>query len=233
MYTAAVEDYLKTIYDLQQERGQVATTTLAGRVGVAPASATLMIKKLAKLGLVVHQPYYGLKLTDTGQKIALKVLRCHRLVELFLAKTLGLSWDQIHTEAEKWEHVLSEEIAERMDTVLGFPTTNPHGSPIPAQDGTIIQPTQVRLSDLPPGRTVTIVEVCDRNPALLRYLGELGLYPGVQIRLGPAVPFTESVVVETDTASHTLGLEAARYIFVTEVTSTDLTQTGILPPEEK
>ena len=139
MYTPAIEDYLKTIYTIQFEQGQVTTTGLAERLGVAPASATNMIKKLASLGLVAYEPYHGLTLTEAGQKMALKILRQHRLVELYLSEVLGLSWEQAHAEAEKWEHVLSEEMEDRMDALLGHPTVNPQGEPIPTHEETMAE----------------------------------------------------------------------------------------------
>lgn len=215
MHTQAIEDYLKTIYGIQVEQGQVATTVLAERLGVAPPSATNMVKKLAGLGLVVHQPYYGLQLTEAGQKMALKILRCHRLVERFLVERLDLPWDQVHAEAEKWEHVLSEEMQERMDALLGYPTTDPHGAPIPASDGTMARPACIRLTDLKPGQVAVIVEVSDHNPELLRYLGSLGLYPGVQITLVARAPFDGLVIVRVGAHEHALGLEAASHIFLT------------------
>jgi DtxR family Mn-dependent transcriptional regulator len=214
MRTQAVEDYLKTIYDIQVEQGQVATTVLAERLGVAPPSVTHMVKKLADLGLVVHQPYYGLQLTEAGQKMALKILRCHRLVERFLMERLGLAWDQVHMEAEKWEHVLSEEMQERMDALLGYPTTDPHGAPIPASDGSMAQPTRIRLSDLKPGQAAIIAEVSDHNPELLRYLGNLGLYPGAPISLTATAPPDDVVMVQVGVVKHALGRVAANHIFV-------------------
>ncbi len=217
MNTPAIEDYLKTIYELQCQHGQVATTTLAERLGITPASATNMVKRLAEMQLVAYEPYYGLTLTELGQKRALKVVRCHRLVELFLSEALGLSWDQVHAEAEKWEHVLSEEMAERIAVSLGQPTTDPHGAPIPTQDGLINQPALSRLIDLKPDQVAVIAKVSDHDSALLRYLGELGFYPGVVIRVMANLPFAGSVRVRLGEVEHTLGREATRYIFVTEI----------------
>src|SRR5437867_7774832 len=132
MHTESVQNYLKTIYELQHEQGRVATTLLADRLGVAPASVTGMIKKLAGMHLVTHEPYQGVVLTEAGERIALEVIRHHRLIERYLAEALGVPWDEVHEEAEKWEHVLSEEMEERIDAMLGHPTTDPHGTPIPA-----------------------------------------------------------------------------------------------------
>jgi DtxR family Mn-dependent transcriptional regulator len=178
MHTQAVEDYLKIIYELQREQGKVATSMLAERLGVAPASATGMIKKLAGMHLVTHEPYQGVVLTAAGEKIALEIIRHHRLIERYLAEALGVPWDQVHDEAEKWEHVLSEALEDRIDAMLGYPTTDPHGAPIPTRNGTIAQLASMRMADLQPGQSAVIVEVSDHDSALLRYLGGLGMYPG-------------------------------------------------------
>lgn len=214
MQTQAVEDYLKTIYELQHEQGKVATTILAERIGVAPASATGMIKKLASMHLVTHEPYQGVVLTEGGEKIALEVLRHHRLIELYLAEALGVPWDKVHDEAEKWEHVLSEELEDRIDAMLGHPTIDPHGAPIPDRNGTIIQRSGVRMTELQPGSEAVIAEVSDHDSALLRYLGGMGLYPGVQIVLDDIAPFDGPLTVRLGETTHMLGREAAGYIFV-------------------
>jgi DtxR family Mn-dependent transcriptional regulator len=217
MHTQAVEDYLKTIYEIQYEQGKVATTVLAEQLGVAPASVSGMIKKLADMYLVVHEPYQGVVLTEAGQKIALEVLRHHRLIELFLAEELGVPWDRVHEEANKIEHVLSEDVEDRMDALLGYPTTDPHGAPIPARDGTIDQPDCVPLADLKPGQTALIAEVSDHDSALLRYLGELGLYPNAKVTVIAVAPFDGPLTVRVGEAEHALGRETASLIFMTEV----------------
>ncbi len=217
MQTQAVEDYLKTIYEVQREQGKVTTTALAERLGVAPASATGMIKKLAGMRLVSYEPYQGVVLTQAGEKIALEVIRHHRLVELYLAEALGVPWDRVHEEADKWEHILSEDLEERMDTLLGHPTTDPHGAPIPTREGEIAQSAQVRLSDLTPGQSAVIAEVSDHDPDLLRYLGELGMYPRAEVRIVATAPFGGPITVRVQEAEHMLGREAAYYIFVTDV----------------
>jgi DtxR family Mn-dependent transcriptional regulator len=217
MHTQAVEDYLKTIYEIQHEQGKVATTILAERLGVAPASVTGMIKKLADMQLVVHEPYQGVVLTDAGQKIALEVLRHHRLIELFLSEELGVPWDQVHEEANKIEHVLSEDVEDRLDALLGYPTTDPHGAPIPSRDGTIDQRDCVRLVDLKPGQTALVAEVSDHDSALLRYVGELGLYPQVKVRVIAVAPFDGPLTIRVGKAEHALGREAASLIFMTDV----------------
>jgi DtxR family Mn-dependent transcriptional regulator len=135
LYTEATEDYLKAIYAIQDESGEaVATTVLAERLALAPASVTNMLKKLADLNLVIYRPYQGVVLTEAGQKVALRVIRYHRLVELYLMEKLGVPWNQVQAQAESWEHVLSEDLAERMDAALGYPTTDLHGFPIPTRE---------------------------------------------------------------------------------------------------
>jgi DtxR family Mn-dependent transcriptional regulator len=178
---------------------------------------TGMIKKLADMQLVVHEPYQGVVLTEAGQKIALEVLRHHRLIELFLSEELGVPWDQVHEEANKIEHVLSENVEDRMDALLGYPTTDPHGAPIPSRDGTIDQRDCVRLVDLKPGQTALVAEVSDHDSALLRYVGGLGLYPQVKVSVIAVAPFDGPLTVRVGEAEHALGREAASLIFMTEV----------------
>ncbi len=217
MPTEVVENYLKAIYELQAEHGKVATTMLAEHLQLAPASITGMIKKLAELQLVVHERYQGVALTEAGRKIALEVIRHHRLVELYLAEALGVPWDQVHAEAERWEHVLSEELEDRIDAVLGHPTTDPHGAPIPARNGTIIERATVRLSELCAGQAATVAEVSDRDPALLRYVGSLGLYPKTPVQVTAVAPFAGPLTLAVGAATAVLGREAASFILVTDV----------------
>ena len=186
---------------------------------VAPASVTGMIKKLAKMKLVVYEPYQGVVLTMSGQKIALEVIRHHRLVELYLAEALGVPWDQVHDEAEKWEHILSEELEERMDIILGRPTTDPHGSPIPTQRGDIADPFDTSLSDLKPGQTATVAEVSDHDAALLRYLASKGLYPQTKIEVITITPLGDSVTIRVNDTEYALSREVTNHIQVTDVKS--------------
>jgi DtxR family Mn-dependent transcriptional regulator len=221
MQTQTVEDYLKAIYELEQEGERLATTALAERLGVTPASVTGMLKKLARLKLVVHRPYRGVELTESGRKIALEVIRHHRLVELYLAEALGVPWDRVHDEAEKWEHVLSEDLEDRIDALLGHPTTDPHGAPIPTREGEFPKPESeyARLDELEPGQTAVIAEVSDHDPALLRYLGERGLYPNTKVHVTAKEPFGGSLTVRVAGRESALGPEAARYVFVMGVHS--------------
>jgi DtxR family Mn-dependent transcriptional regulator len=214
MQTQAVEDYLKTIFELQVGGSKVSTTALAERLGVAPASVTGMVKKLAELRLLKHEPYHGVELTDTGEKIALEVIRHHRLVESYLAEALGVSWDKVHEEADRWEHVLSEELEDLIAAKLGDPTTDPHGAPIPARDGTMPQSDLKRLSDLEPGETAIIAEVSDHDPEMLRYLGKLGLFPKATVSVVSTAPFEGPVTVKINSDEHALGREVAGHVLV-------------------
>jgi DtxR family Mn-dependent transcriptional regulator len=195
----------------------VATTVLAERLSISPATVTGMIKKLASLRLVSYQPYQGVVLTEAGAKIALEVIRHHRLIELFLAEALGVPWDQVHAEAHRIEHVLSEDLENRIDAMLGHPTTDPHGAPIPTRDGTVDEPASVQLIEVEPGHTAVVAEVSDHDSAMLRYLGELGIYPNVQVSLISVAPFDGPLTIRIGETEHALGRELARHISVTQV----------------
>lgn len=215
MHSPAVEDYLKTIFEIEREQGKVATTALSERLGVAPASATGMIKKLAEMNLVAHERYQGVTLTPAGRRIALEVIRHHRLVERYLAEALGVPWDRVHDEAEKWEHILSEDLEDRIDALLGHPTTDPHGAPIPTRDGDIAYTSPHRLLDMLPGQTAVIAEVSDHDPDLLRRLGDLGLFPTTAIAVIGRDAAT--LTVRAGENEHILDSETAGYVYVREV----------------
>ncbi|NUP89069.1 MAG: metal-dependent transcriptional regulator [Candidatus Sumerlaeia bacterium] len=214
MQTKAVEDYLKAIYEVQEREGRVATSALAERLQISAASATGMIKKLAEMGLVSHEPYQGVRLTEPGRKIALEVIRHHRLVETYLVEAMGLTWDKVHDEAEKWEHVLSEELEDRMDEMLGRPTHDPHGAPIPTREGHIPETPRLKLSEAVAGETVTIAQVADDDAAMLRYLGERGLYPGVAVTVTHIEPFEGPLTVRREDRDISLGRPVAECIKV-------------------
>ncbi len=214
MLSEAVQDYLKTIYKLQEQGGVVSTSALAEAMEVTAASATGMVKKLAGLKLVRHNPYQGVVLSKAGQKMALEVIRHHRLLELYLAEALGYTWDKVHEEAERLEHAISEEFEEKIFEALGQPTRDPHGDPIPAKDGTIFAAEHDRLSDLEPGATGIIRQVSDSDAEMLRYLGTRGLVPDTVFEVLDKAPFNGPLTVKTGRASHVLGRELARYIWV-------------------
>lgn len=184
----ALQDYLREIYKLQGDGGRVKTTTLARRMGVKPPSATAMVKKLATQGLADHQPYRGVRLTPRGELLALEMLRHHRLLELYLARTLELGLDAVHAEADRLEHVLSEDLEERIDKALGSPTLDPHGDPIPDATLRILRPETRRLTELLPGDRATVQGIPDGDGELVSYLSDLGLVPGQPVELVRAEP---------------------------------------------
>ena len=186
----AIEDYTKAIYALERRESEpVSTNALAERLGVTPASASGMVKRLGELGLVEHQPYRGVSLTEDGRRIALEVMRHHRLLELYLVETLGVPWDRVHQEAEVLEHVLSEELEEAIAAKLGDPTHDPHGDPIPTRELTIEEGTTQTLQSLEPGTRGRFVRVSDSDPEMLRFLAERGIAPGDPLEVVEKQPF--------------------------------------------
>jgi DtxR family Mn-dependent transcriptional regulator len=189
-HSSAVEDYAKAIYALQTRGGgAVSTNALADRLGVTPGSASGMVRKLDELGLVEHVPYKGVELTDSGRKVALEVLRHHRLLELYLAESLGLPWDRVHDEAEVLEHHISEELEELIAAKLGNPTHDPHGDPIPTRELEIEEGDSEKLSVLEPGQRGVFTRISDQDPAMLRYLSERGISPGDRFEVVDKQPF--------------------------------------------
>jgi DtxR family Mn-dependent transcriptional regulator len=188
--TQAIEDYAKAIYALERRDAEpVSTNALAERLGVTPASASGMVKRLGELGLVEHQPYRGVSLTEDGRRVALEVMRHHRLLELYLVESLGVPWDRVHQEAEVLEHVLSEELEELIAAKLGDPTHDPHGDPIPTRELTIEEGTSQTLQSLEPGACGTFVRVSDSDPEMLRFLAERGIAPGDRLEVVEKQPF--------------------------------------------
>jgi len=207
--TAAVEDYVKAIYTLEAQGGAT-TTALAERLEVRPASVSGMLPKLTELGLVVHEPYHGVRLTDRGKRVALEVVRHHRLLELFLVESLGMTWDEVHAEAEVLEHVISEELEELIAAKLGDPEFDPHGDPIPSRELTVPDDASRTLYALEPGDRATFVRVSDSDPAMLRYLSERGIAPGAAVEMIERQPFDGPVSVRVTGREHVLGAVLAR-----------------------
>jgi DtxR family Mn-dependent transcriptional regulator len=202
----AIEDYAKAIYALERRDSEpVSTNALAERLGVTPASASGMVKRLCELGLVEHQPYRGVSLTDDGRRVALEVIRHHRLLELYLVETLGVPWDRVHQEAEVLEHVLSEELEELIAVKLGDPTHDPHGDPIPTRELTIEEGTTQTLQSLEPGVRGTFVRVSDSNPEMLRFLAERGIAPGDGLEVIEKQPFDGPLFVRFGEQTQVLG----------------------------
>src|SRR3954470_19671619 len=202
MFSSAVEDYAKAIYALQRGDGAVSTTALAERLGVTAASASGMVRKLDEHGLVTHVPYRGVRLTDDGTRLALEVLRHHRLLELYLAESLGVPWDRVHAEAEVLEHVLSEELEALIAAQLGNPTHDPHGDPIPAADLTIAEEPTRALAALAPGERGTFVRVSDADPEMLRSLAGQGISPGHDLEVVERQPFGGPLFVRFGDSVH-------------------------------
>ena len=204
--SSAIEDYAKAIYGLElRAGGAVSTNALAERLGVTAASASGMVKRLDELGLVSHVPYRGVELTADGRRLALEVLRHHRLLELYLAESLGVPWDRVHQEAEVLEHVLSEELEEAIAAKLGNPTHDPHGDPIPTADLRIEEGDTVSLQSLRAGQAGTLVRVSDADPEMLRYLAERGIAPGSRFQIVDKHPFDGPLFARFGAEVHVLG----------------------------
>jgi DtxR family Mn-dependent transcriptional regulator len=209
--SSAVEDYAKAIYAIQARDEQpVTTTALAERLGVTAASASGMVKRLGELGLVSHRRYHGVLLTEAGRRVALEVIRHHRLLELYLVEDLGVPWDRVHEEAEVLEHVLSEELEELIATKLGDPTLDPHGDPIPSRELTIEEVITESLESLEPGDRGTFARISDSDPDMLRYLAERGIAPGDDLEVVDRQPFGGSLFVRFGDEVHPLGGELAK-----------------------
>ena len=202
----AVQDYAKAIWSLSQRGGgPVSTSAIAERLDVSPASASAMVKRLEALGLATREPYHGVKLTRAGSRVALAVLRHHRLLELYLAEALGMSWDRVHEEAEVLEHAISPELSELIAAKLGDPTHDPHGDPIPTREGTIEERPTESLADLEPGARGLFVRVSDSDPEMLRYLAERGIAPGDRFEVLERQPFEGPLTIRFGDATHVLG----------------------------
>jgi len=220
-HSSAVEDYLKAIYEIQQETGSrlVGTAALAEKLHVTRASVTGMLKKLAASPerLIAYTRYRGVRLSPKGEKAALEVVRHHRLLEAYLTTALGYSWDEVHAEADHLEHVISEDFEDRIASFLGYPDSDPHGAPIPQRDGSLPARREIPLSDIPVGCEVTITRVSDRDPELLRYLDRLGLRPAQRLRVTWLDPFDGPMHVQPHGSQTTfpLGRRVTDNVYVT------------------
>ncbi|MGF1505279.1 MAG: metal-dependent transcriptional regulator [Anaerolineae bacterium] len=214
MITKEREDYLKAIYHLQKDESPVRTTTIAREMGVKPASVTGAIQRMAEHGFLDYQERKGVTLTEEGRRIALEVMRHHRLIELYLIEALGYSWDEVHDEAERLEHAVSPLFIERIAAALGHPTIDPHGAPIPTADGEIPPLSRDKLSEAKPGTVGTIARVNDQDPELLRYLADMDIRPGMQVTVLEVKPFGGPVHIQVNDATHAVGLQAAENIYL-------------------
>ncbi len=212
--TSAHEDYLKAIYVLNSQMPEVTNSALAHHLEVSPASATNMVKKLSGLKLVEYERYQSISLTAAGERVALEVLRHHRLLELYLHQELKLPWDQVHAEAERLEHVISEALEDAIAVALGNPLVDPHGDPIPTKKGQIEKVAGMPLSSAELDSPYRLVRVLMQDEERLRYLGSLGLYPNVQITLLERAPFDGPLLIDVDGAHHALAHEMAKFLVV-------------------
>lgn len=212
--TSAHEDYLKAIYVLKSQVSEVTNSALAQHLSVSPASATNMVKKLAGLNLVEYERYQSISLTPAGERVALEVLRHHRLLELYLHQELKLPWDQVHAEAERLEHVISEALEDAIAVALGNPLVDPHGDPIPTKKGQIEKVVGLPMSSAELNTPYRLVRVLMQDEERLRYLGTLGLYPNVQIKLLERAPFDGPLLIDVEGSHHALAHEMAKLLVV-------------------
>jgi DtxR family transcriptional regulator, Mn-dependent transcriptional regulator len=202
----AIEDYSKAIFSLQSHSEEpVSTTALAERLGITSGSVSAMLKKLDELGLTTHVPYRGVRLTEDGRRLALEVIRHHRLIESFLADALGMPWDRVHAEAEVLEHVLSEDLEELIAAKLGHPTVDPHGDPIPSVDLELDERSTRSMASLQDGEEGVFVRVSDSDPEMLRYLADRGISPGDRFAVRERQPFGGPLFVRFGEREHAIG----------------------------
>jgi DtxR family Mn-dependent transcriptional regulator len=212
--TTAVQDYLRAIYQLGGSSHDVSTSGLAERLGVRPASVSGMLRRLDELGLASHAPYKGVRLTRRGTRAAVEMIRHHRLLETYLAEVVGMPWDKVHAEADALEHVISEDLESRLDELLGHPTEDPHGDPIPSATLTFQEPRFPTLDSLHRGDRCVIRRVSDASADLLRHLADIGVRPGAKLTVLEVIPFGGGVRVRVKGAEHVLGSQAAAALFV-------------------
>lgn len=212
--TASVEDYLKAVYDLERAGEAAATTALASRLGIAPASVTGMVRRLAEAGLLTHEPYRGARLTQQGRSAALRTLRRHRVIEAYLVRALGYRWDEVDQEAERLEHAASDELVNRMAAAIGEPTSDPHGAPIPGRDGAVDEERYRSLADLEAGATAEVMQVSDDDPSLLRYLADLTITPGSTVTVVETAPFGGPITLRVGDVTRVVGPALAERVLV-------------------
>jgi DtxR family Mn-dependent transcriptional regulator len=212
--TGQAEDYLKAIYELEQRGGAAGTNDIAARLGIAAASVTGMIQRLARLGLVRAERYRGARLTDAGRGAALQLIRRHRIIESYLVERLGFGWENVHEEAERLEHAASDELIARMADAIGNPTEDPHGAPIPSANGEVDETRLKSISDLAEGRSATVVRMSDRDPEFLRYLDAMGIRPGARLRVESRDPFGGPITLDVAGERHTVGVAAAERVYI-------------------
>ncbi|MDQ6611416.1 MAG: metal-dependent transcriptional regulator [Gemmatimonadota bacterium] len=212
--TGPVEDYLKAIYELASREGVAATSDVASALGVAPASVTGMIRRLAAQGLLDYVRYRGVQLTEHGRRAALSTIRRHRIIETYLMRVLGYPWDRVHDEAERLEHAASDELVECLSVAMGHPTSDPHGAPIPTRDGHVDERLHHTLAELPLGQRARMVLVSDKNPELLRYLADIALQPGTELTVVKRAPFDGPLTLQVGQKELMVGAPLAAQVRV-------------------
>ena len=212
--TRQAEDYLKVIYEIERNGEPAGTTVIAARLGIAPASVSGMLRRLARQGFVSVERYRGARLTARGRRVALQMIRRHRILESYLVTQLGFGWDNVHDDAARLEHAASGELIEAMAAALGHPTVDPHGAPIPRADGSVDDARLRSVDDLDVGATARVARMSDRDPELLRYLAELGIRPGVAVRMVNRAPFDGPLTVTVGRVRHLIGTAMARKVYV-------------------
>jgi DtxR family Mn-dependent transcriptional regulator len=216
--SSTVENYLKAIYQGQSsltgDERLVPMGLVASTLGITPGTATTMVKALAESGLARYEPYSGVRLSEAGEKLAGLVLRRHRLVELFLVQVMGMRWDEVHDDAEQLEHVVSERLIERIDEMLGHPTHDPHGDPIPNPDGTVTQRHLESLMTCPTGTPLRVTRIADQDPAFLRFIETHGLKPGQPVEVETRDAAADAVMLRGKDRRMTIGARAASKLLV-------------------
>ena len=212
--TEPVEDYLKAIYELELAGTAAATTDLATHLGVAPASVTGMVRRLADQGLLTHEPYRGVRLTQQGRRSALRTLRRHRIIECYLVQALGYGWDEVHDEAERLEHSASEDLIDRMARTIGEPTVDPHGAPIPTREGAVDETDYVTLVQLTAGAKARVMRVSDEDADLLRHLRDLSLMPGSVVQVLEHAPYGGPIKLQAGARQVVIGPALAERLLV-------------------
>ena len=222
MASLTIENYIKTIYSLgERVQSPVSTGSIAESLNVSPGTVTSMLKTLSESGLAVYKPYEGVRLTDAGNALALRVLRRHRLIESFLVATLKLEWDQVHDEAENLEHAVSDFLVDRMDQYLGYPETDPHGSPIPKRDGTVNRPETVVLSEAAEGSLFRLEEVIDQSPEFLSFVTSSGLRIGGRATLVNVNAAADTISINSNGQTTTVSMDTAKNFKVVVLQKSD------------
>jgi DtxR family Mn-dependent transcriptional regulator len=213
--TAPAEDYLKAIYDLERSGNPAGTNEIAAQLAIAPASVSGMVRRLAEQGLIAHERYRGVRLTEAGRRAALRTLRRHRIIESYLAQALGYPWDRVHDEAERLEHAASDELIDRMAAAIGEPARDPHGAPIPTREGSVEEQHLTSIDELTVGARGRVSRVSDHDADRLRYLAELGVTPGTALEILERAPFDGPITVRLDDGTErSVGRALARHVLV-------------------